>query len=130
MAFTKIEHYEKEYLDTHHDSALNVTEGVEDQPIVNPYFKRKKRRTISTDEYVEGILHWDSSYDGAEVDRPFSTYYGEIEVSNLTIDGLEAIRNATKDIDGFWSDFVDEHRDELDEINGEDYDDDFESEDD
>ena len=44
MAFTKIEHYEKEYLDAHHDSALNVTTGVEDQPIVNPYFKRKKRR--------------------------------------------------------------------------------------
>ena len=56
MAFTKIDHYEKEYLDTHHDSALNVTQGVEDQPIVNPYFKRKKRRTLSTDEYVEGIL--------------------------------------------------------------------------
>ena len=56
MAFTKIDHYEKEYLDTHHDSALNVTEGVADQPIVNPYFKRKKRRALSTDEYVEGIL--------------------------------------------------------------------------
>ena len=59
MTFTKIEHYEKEYLDTHHDSALNVTEGVEDQPIVNPYFKRKKRRTLSTDQYVEGILKGD-----------------------------------------------------------------------
>jgi LAO/AO transport system kinase len=57
MAFTKIEHYEKEYTDTHHDSALNVTQGVEDQPIVNPYFKRKRRRTLSTDEYVEGILN-------------------------------------------------------------------------
>ncbi len=56
MAFTKIDHYEKEYIDTHHDSALNVTQGVEDQPIVNPYFKRKKRRALSTDEYVEGIL--------------------------------------------------------------------------
>ena len=31
MAFTKIDHYEKEYLDTHHDSALNVTQGVADQ---------------------------------------------------------------------------------------------------
>ena len=59
MAFTKIEHYEKEYLDTHHESALNVTEGVDDQPIGNPYFKRKKRRVISTDEYVEGILKGD-----------------------------------------------------------------------
>ena len=57
MAFTKIDHYEKEYIDTHHDSALNVTEGVADQPIVNPYFKRKKRRKLTTDEYVEGILN-------------------------------------------------------------------------
>ena len=57
MDFTKIEHYEKEYLDAHHDSALNVTQGVEDQPIVNPYFKRKRRRALTTDEYVEGILN-------------------------------------------------------------------------
>jgi len=56
MSFTKIDHYEKEYRDTHHDSALNVTDGVEDQPIVNPYFVRKKRRMLTTDEYVQGIL--------------------------------------------------------------------------
>ena len=56
MAFSKIEHYEKEYLDQHHDSALNVTEGVEDKPVVNPYFVRKKRRQMTTEEYVEGIL--------------------------------------------------------------------------
>lgn len=56
MSFTKIDHYEKEYRDTHHDSALNVTDGVEDQPIVNPYFVRKKRRVLTTDEYVHGIL--------------------------------------------------------------------------
>lgn len=56
MSFTKIDHYEKEYRDTHHDSALNVTDGVEDQPMVNPYFVRKKRRTLTTDEYVRGIL--------------------------------------------------------------------------
>lgn len=56
MSFTKIEHYEKEYLDTHHDSALNVAQGVEDQPVVNPYFVRRKRRVMTTDEYVAGIL--------------------------------------------------------------------------
>ena len=54
MSFTKIEHYEKEYLDTHHDSALNVAQGVEDQPVVNPYFVRRKRRVMTTDEYVAG----------------------------------------------------------------------------
>ena len=56
MSYTKIEHYEKEYLDKHHDSALNVTKGVEDQPVVNPHFVRKKRRQMTTDEYVAGIL--------------------------------------------------------------------------
>ena len=56
MSYTKIEHYEKEYLDQHHGSALNVAEGVADQPVVNPYFVRRKRRTFTTDEYVEGIL--------------------------------------------------------------------------
>ena len=56
MSFTKINHYEKEYADTHHDTALNVTEGVEDQPIVSPYFTRRKKPKLSTDQYVEGIL--------------------------------------------------------------------------
>ena len=56
MSYTKIEHYEKEYLDTHHDSALNVTEGVDDKPVVNPHFVRRKRRVMTTDEYVEGLL--------------------------------------------------------------------------
>lgn len=56
MNFSKIEHYEKEYADTHHDTALNVAEGVGSQPIVNPYFTRRKKRELSIDEYVEGIL--------------------------------------------------------------------------
>ena len=59
MSFTKINHYEKEYCDAHHDSALNVAEGVEDQPIINPYFTRRKKRVLTTDEYVEGILRGD-----------------------------------------------------------------------
>lgn len=59
MSFTKIDHYEKEYIDVHHDSALNVTEGVADQPIVNPYFKKPKRRIYTTEEYVTGILRGD-----------------------------------------------------------------------
>ena len=59
MAFTKIEHFEREYADMHHDTALNVAEGVADQPIVNPYFVRRRKRTLTTDEYVDGILHGD-----------------------------------------------------------------------
>ena len=57
MAFTKIDHYESgEYRDAHHDSALSVADGVADQPIVNPYFVKKRRRKLTTDEFVEGIL--------------------------------------------------------------------------
>ncbi len=57
MAFTKIHHFEKEeYADMHHDTALNVTAGVDEQPIINPYFTRRKKRTLTTEEYVEGIL--------------------------------------------------------------------------
>lgn len=56
MAFTKINHYEKEYADTHHDTALNVAEGVEDQPVVNPHFKKRKKRELTVDEYVRGII--------------------------------------------------------------------------
>ena len=48
MSFTRIDQYEKEYADTHHDAALNVTQGVEEQPIVSPYFKRRKKRALST----------------------------------------------------------------------------------
>lgn len=59
MDFTKIEHYEKEYADTHHDTALNVSEGVDSQPIVNPYFTRRKKRELSIDDYVAGILAGD-----------------------------------------------------------------------
>ena len=57
MSYTKIEHFERgEYRDTHHDSALSVTDGVSEQPIVNPYFVKKRRRRLTTDEYVAGIL--------------------------------------------------------------------------
>ncbi len=59
MSFTKINHFEREYADTHHDTALNVAEGVADQPIVNPHFRRHRKRRLTTDEYVEGILRGD-----------------------------------------------------------------------
>jgi len=50
MAYTKIDHYEKEYADTHHDTALNVAQGVEEQPIINPHFKRRKKSKLTTEE--------------------------------------------------------------------------------
>ena len=56
MSSNHIDHYEYHHREEMGDSALNVTDGVESQPIVNPYFKRVKRRTLSTEEYVKGIL--------------------------------------------------------------------------
>ncbi len=56
MTFTKIEHYEKEHCEMHHDSALKVNDGVSEQPIVNPYFVRKRKRSLTADDYVRGIL--------------------------------------------------------------------------
>lgn len=56
MSHTKIEHFEHHHRDIHHDSALTVTRGVEEQPIVNPHFKKKTKSTLSTQEYVDGIL--------------------------------------------------------------------------
>lgn len=40
------------------ESALHVREGVEEPSSVNPYvdFKKKKKRELSVDEYVEGII--------------------------------------------------------------------------
>ena len=50
-----MEHYE----DIHgreHDSALAVNRGVEQPPVVNPYFRRAKRHRMTTDEYMQGLL--------------------------------------------------------------------------
>lgn len=52
----EIDHWENHYKQSAEQSALNVTEGVDNQPVVNPYFKRKARPKLSTDDYVNGIL--------------------------------------------------------------------------
>ncbi|MFR9672838.1 MAG: methylmalonyl Co-A mutase-associated GTPase MeaB, partial [Rikenellaceae bacterium] len=59
MKHSKITHFEREHIDMHHDSALSVADGVADQPIVNPYFVRKRRSRMTTEEYVAGILRGD-----------------------------------------------------------------------
>ncbi len=51
-----MKHFEDEHHKNFEDSALHVNAGVEQPPIVNPYFKKKERRVLSVDEFVEGIL--------------------------------------------------------------------------
>ncbi len=55
MSFSDIDHWEHHHREEHRDSALSVTEGVEDQPVVNPYFVKKKRPELTVDDYVAGI---------------------------------------------------------------------------
>lgn len=56
MKHLDIDHYENHHKESHINSALNVTTGVCEAPVMNPNFKRIKRRNISTDEYVKEIL--------------------------------------------------------------------------
>ncbi len=51
----KVDHFENSL----EDSALNVMQGAEDQPIVNPHFVRRRRPVLSTEQFVEGILAGD-----------------------------------------------------------------------
>jgi len=51
-----MEHYENHHKQLYNDSAIEIQNGVEQPPIVNPYFKRPKRHVLTVDEYVNGIL--------------------------------------------------------------------------
>ncbi len=63
-----MEHFENcEHHDKHDDSALVVNAGIEQPSIVNPHYKRVKRRTLTTDDYVEGILRRDISILGQAI---------------------------------------------------------------
>lgn len=50
-----MEHFEDQH-SKEHDSALSVNRGVSQPPVVNPHFRRVKRHSLSTDEYMKGIL--------------------------------------------------------------------------
>ncbi len=51
-----MEHYEKQHKEHFSGSALAVNSGVEQPPVVSPYFKKVKRRQLSVDDYMKGIL--------------------------------------------------------------------------
>lgn len=61
MAFTKIDHYERRHKDDHHESALEVTPGVGEISSVNPNFRKVKKRTLTVDDFVEGIVRRDTT---------------------------------------------------------------------
>lgn len=51
-----MEHFEDHHKAEFADSALSVNSGVEMPPVTNPTFKRKKRKRLTTEEYIAGIL--------------------------------------------------------------------------
>ena len=61
--FTRIHHPEND----EQYSGLQVNQGVEQPPMVNPYLKRRKRPTLSVSDYVEGIRAGNTSVLGQAV---------------------------------------------------------------
>ena len=55
------EHWEHQHRQDNRDSALHVAEGTAEQPSVNPNFKRKRRPSLTTEQYVAGILSGDTT---------------------------------------------------------------------
>jgi LAO/AO transport system kinase len=51
-----IDHFEKHHRETMASSALDVSAGVADQPVVNPAFVRRHRPALTVEQFVEGIL--------------------------------------------------------------------------
>ena len=80
-------------------------------------------------EYVEQQLDYNTVTHGYETERPWSHYDHQVNVSGLTSDAIDFIKNDLfRDVDSFWSDLVDEYADELEELRNE-YDDEYEDED-
>ncbi|MDR2885425.1 MAG: methylmalonyl Co-A mutase-associated GTPase MeaB [Rikenellaceae bacterium] len=57
---SRIDHYEDHHKELY-DSALQVNEGIEQPPVVNPSFKKVRRRELSVEDAVRGILDRDIS---------------------------------------------------------------------
>ena len=87
-------------------------------------------------EYVDNWMDWNNAYAGASCSRPWSQYSAEVTVVDLTKDGLDELeqtfrkngRFSDERVEEFWSELVDEHRDELEDDM--DYEDSYEEEDD
>lgn len=56
MSKSKIDHFEHHHRQEHDNSALIVNSGVDQPPVINPHFRKVRRRTLSVDDYVQGIL--------------------------------------------------------------------------
>lgn len=73
-------------------------------------------------EFVEQVMNYDSTFKGAEVQRPWAKDSTSIEVTDLTSAGLETLKDWTNNIDNFWEDLTSEYEDELEKIHNGEYD--------
>ena len=62
-------------------------------------------------EYVEDSMSWDNSYEGAEVNQPWSRNDSYVTVTNLTIEGKENLEQSIKN--HYWDELEDELKAEF-----------------
>lgn len=73
--------------------------------------------------YVEDNMSWDSMYNGAEVERPWSTYSSNVTITNLTREAYDYLSDLFRDHeDSYWEDLIAEHASELEDEVDDDYD--------
>ncbi len=51
-----MQHHEEKHKEHFMNSALKVNAGIERPPITNPYFTKKRKTELTTEDYVKGIL--------------------------------------------------------------------------
>lgn len=73
--------------------------------------------------YVEEKMSWESVYNGAEVERPWSTRSSNVSITNLTRDAYDQLEDTFRNNEeGYWEDFLAEYADELADDVDDDYD--------
>lgn len=50
-----MDHFENHHKSEFADSALKVNSGIEKPPIISPYFVKKKKRDLNSEDYIKGI---------------------------------------------------------------------------
>ncbi|MDR2894519.1 MAG: methylmalonyl Co-A mutase-associated GTPase MeaB [Alistipes sp.] len=82
-----IDHYEKHHRETMDGSALDVAKGVADQPIVNPGYVRRPRPSLTTEQFVEGIVAGDVAVLSQAITLVESSNPAHFEAARQIIEG-------------------------------------------
>lgn len=90
------------------DACMYVSDDVSDlidKGIINAHTVR---------HYIENALSFNTGIGDFSVERPWSHYDKEYNITGLTQDGLEIVNELNDDPDDFFADLVAEYEDELD----------------